>query len=198
MPYIIRPKKAGRRLCGALAGTLAALAVPAAAGACTLGATSQPFARYGDNASYELVEGGAFESASPGWSLESAQVVNASWSYHGTSAGGGLEIQPGGSAVSPPVCVDTEEPTFRFFMRRGSMGNSDLLVAVRWNSDGPHEIVSTISSAQLAWGPGPVLGLGSLMPTLAPNQSVTARLAFSVSGWGAWDIDDVYIDPYTR
>src|SRR5208283_342729 len=148
MPYIIRPKRATRRLCGTLAGIAAILAIPATASACSVGATSQPFAKYGDLASYELAEGGTFEDA---------RIGNTNWGYEATHGTRALEISPGGSAVSPAVCVSTEEPTFRFFMREAGRGNSNLLVAVRWESGGrQHEIVSTISNASMVWGPSPV------------------------------------------
>ena len=199
MPYIIRPKGTTRRLCGALVGVLAALTIPAAASACSIGATSQPFANYGDLASYVLVEGGSFEGNTSGWALQNARIVNSNWGYEGSYGSRGLEIAPGGSAVSPAVCVSTQEPTFRFFMREAGAGDSQLLVTVRWESERrAHEIVSTISSASYAWGPSPVMGLANVMSSLTAGQSVNAHLVFSVDGAGSWEVDDVYIDPYTR
>ena len=76
-------------------------------GGCTPPAVSQPFAPWGDSASYALVPGGDFESGS--WTLQGgAQRVAGSEPYAATGTLGSwsLSLPAGSSAESPQTCVD--------------------------------------------------------------------------------------------
>jgi hypothetical protein len=46
-----------------------------------------------------------------------------------------------------------------------------------------------------SWQPTPSLALGSLLP---PGMTVSAQFVFTADQGSAWNIDDVYVDPYAR
>src|ERR1700689_2223708 len=48
---------------------------------CVTGATSTPFAQFGDSADYSPVPGGSFESGAPGWSLTSSAIAAGNETY---------------------------------------------------------------------------------------------------------------------
>jgi hypothetical protein len=173
------------------AGALAATATD-----CASVDLTQPFAALGDQASYFMVPGGDFESGTPGWSVSRAAVVDGNDPYlPGTHS---LEISSGGAATTPVVCVGIDEPSLRFATRKRSGLLTTLLVSVRFV--GP-------------LGTPVQLPIGSVVPTdgwQAPSQMIVANLlplvdgnrtpvqfVFSAVG-GAWNIDDVYVDPYRK
>src|SRR4051794_37314920 len=94
----------------------AAIAAPAAnagllvssAQSCASETFSTPFAKWGDNATYTPVPGGAFESGQPGWTLSGgAKIVSGNETNYVRSASDShsLSIPAGGVATSPSICV---------------------------------------------------------------------------------------------
>jgi hypothetical protein len=158
---------------------------------CNTSALSQPFARWGDLASYELAPGGDFETSR--WSLsERAQRVPGSEPYAATGTLGSwsLELPAGSSAQSPPTCVDAAYPTLRFFIAGSG------LVAVTIVSNGldiPAGVVAGVSS----WLPTPVMITGSAVTAALSNRvaQVSVRLT---SLAGDPRVDDVFVDPWNR
>lgn len=202
MPSTIRPHKACRTLATLLAASFAALALPALASAasCASSATSHPFAQFGDNAAYSLVQGGSFESGATGWSLSHASVVNGNERYSVAGGSHSLEIQPNGEAVSPAFCVSSEYPSFRFFQRQTSGSWAVLNVIMRWtdSSGTTHETTTGSLQTGTSWAVSPVMQLGSSLPVQG-GGTVQVRLVFKPEPYGgAWAIDDVYLDPYRR
>jgi hypothetical protein len=188
-----------------LAGVaLLLIGVPAAqASPCKNGPTKTAFAAFGDNAQYSLVPGGSFESGASGWSLTGASVVagNERWKVGSSTDAKSLSISSTGRAVSGTVCVGSEHPTFRFFARRlnGSWGVLD--VNLRWSDGGgTHETtVGSISGADLAWHPSTSFNLAQVLGIWNADQAVQTQFVFEPEdGGGAWAIDDVYVDPFTK
>jgi hypothetical protein len=215
VPYIIRPRQIHRFAVGLFGALLLIGAAPALAQAsCPLPSTLQAFQKFGDTASYTLVEGGLFESGAPNWSLNRAQIINESpeeetqryeqvgyrydgyynYGYH-PGLGHSLAIDDNGEAVSPPFCVNAEFPSFRFLARQRYGYYGRLSVSLRWSdSNGTHETADAEISPSSKWTLTPVLLLASKLPAgTTPN----VRLVFQPTG-GEWAIDDVYIDPYRR
>ena len=90
---------------------------------CTPSATSQPFAPWGDSASYELVPGGDFETAS--WSLQGgAEIVPGSEPYAATGTLGSwsLSLPAGSSAVVPGDVRRCQLPDDALLHRRQRCG----------------------------------------------------------------------------
>jgi hypothetical protein len=179
-------------LAGALPGSASA--------ACAGGPVSHPFAQFGDNADYVLAPGGSFENGAPGWGLSGAGVVEGNETFL-ASGSHSLAIEAGGEAVSPPVCVNSEYPTFRFFARQLSGGpRATLSASLRWVDllgiavESPAGNVAPTSS----WAPSPVMMLGNSVPLWLPGSTLYVQLVLHSAGGGSWAVDDVYIDPYSR
>ncbi len=199
MPYIIRPKGV-MKIAASLFGSMLLIgAAPAAASAaCPSSPASTALSQFGDNALYSLLPGCSFESGAPGWSLSNADVEE------GEGANGGqylLSIEPDGSAVSPTFCVSSDYPSFRFFASQTGGGtDASLRVRLRWSERFSGHRETTVASLQpgSSWTLSPVLQLAGALPLWMPGSSLQVKMVFQPSGGGAYGIDDVYIDPYSR
>jgi hypothetical protein len=184
---------------------LSAVAAPSAsagllvksAPSCSNQLLSQPFAAFGDSASYTLVGGGSFESGSPGWQLSKAKVVAGNNPYG--SRGKALQISPGGVATSPTVCVGLDHPTMRFFVKSsgGLLSLSTMTVEVLAETSlglvVPVPIGVVLPNTH--WRPsGRYLIVANLLPLL-PNDYTPVAFRFRAIGGATWTIDDVYVDP---
>jgi hypothetical protein len=160
---------------------------------------SKALAQFGDNAAYALLAGGSFESGAPGWSLNRAEIVRGSGANGGTDS---LVIQPLGTAVSPTFCVSSEYPSFRFFARQvsGISLGAALNVSLRWTDAFGLPQVTPVGllPASGSWVLSPVLKLASALPLWQAGSTLDASVAFQPTLSGAWAIDDVLIDPYSR
>jgi hypothetical protein len=181
----------------ALAGALAVTAFAAApasaqlASGCDNPASSQVFAPWADFTNYFLAPDGGFENGAAGWTLDGASVGAGSQSYG--SGASSLTVEGGDSATSPSVCVGLEHPTFRFFVRRASVGAAPLRVSVVLD-DGTAIPVGT-TTASSSWQPSPVmLVTANLLPLVTGGTSTDAAFRFSTNA-GTYQVDDVYVDP---
>jgi len=207
MPYVIRrPKPRAARAAALIASALVALAFPALASAagCPSTPTTKPFKPYGDSANYSLAPSGAFEGGASGWALSGAAVVagNESYYLHGTADTRSLAISPAGTAVSPAFCVSVDHPSFRFFARRTGGTWGTLVVKLRWRDSAGRTndtTVGAINAASTSWQLSPRLALATTLPLWQSGQTLSVQIVFDPEDYGgAFAIDDVYIDPYTK
>jgi hypothetical protein len=207
MPHVIRrPKRLASRTSLLAAVVVAILAVPAAASAagCPSTPTTKPFKGFGDTADYSLVSNGAFESGTSGWTLTRASVATGNESYyvHGATDAKSLVINPTGTAVSPAFCVSVDHPTFRFFARRTSGTWGNLAARLRWRDAAgvTHDTtVGTIDGGSGSWQVSPAFKLATALPLWQSGQTLSVQVVFDPEDYGgAFAIDDVYIDPYTK
>jgi hypothetical protein len=203
MPFIIiRPRRALTIIATLLGAVLLMGAVPSlAAAACQGKPTSEAFAPFGDSAAYSLAPGGSFESGAEGWSLAKAAVVTPNESYNVVPGTHSLAIAPGGVAASPWLCVSSEFPSFRLFVRQLSGSPSESLhVSVRLINLLGLSVNTAVSEVHSdgSWAPSPALALGESVPLWLPGTSANLQLAFKAGSGGSWAIDDVFIDPYRR
>lgn len=192
------------RLLGSLGATLAltlggalALQVSAAQAdlidlsTCNTSVLSQPFAPWGDLASYELAPGGDFET--PGWTLTGgAQRIPGSESYAATGALGNrsLVLPAESSARSPATCVDAAYPTVRFFIRGPGLVGVSLVA-------GSAEIPVGVAVGASSWLPTPVMLTTSAV--VAATANGVAQVSIRLTGLlGDPQVDDVFIDPWNR
>jgi len=203
-----------KRALAALAGVGAALlilAAPANAGVlvkdaknCSAdGPSRQVFKPWLDVAQYVPAPGGYAESAT-GWNLRAgAKVVagNEPWKVGGAGHQKSLQLPAGSSATTDVMCVGLAHPTLRFFAKRtsGTLLNT-LLVEVEFEALGgllkrlPIGVVLNGGS----WQPTlPSLVIANLLPLL-PGARTPVRFTFTPLGRAAWQIDDVYVDPWAR
>jgi hypothetical protein len=152
-----------------------------AAQACT-DQLSRPFTPWLDFAQYTQAPNGDFD-ATDGWTLSGASAVAGGQPWGGGA--GSLSVPAGASAVSPPVCVTPAHPTIRFFAK----------------GDGAMTVTALANGVEIPIGA--VVGTGSWAPTLPlpivlnllGDQSVQFRFS---SALGDVQIDDVWIDPYSK
>jgi hypothetical protein len=185
--------------------SVAAMAVPAAAqAACAPTPTTKAFQVFGDGNDYSLAPNGGFEQGAGGWSLSGAWVTggNESWSVLNDNDSRSLAISPGGTAVSPIVCVDIHRPSFRFFARRTSGSWGVLNVKVRWQDKQGRTNETTVGSldgSTTGWQVTSPLNLARALPLWNEDQDVSVQLVFDPENYGgAWAIDDVFVDPYAK
>jgi hypothetical protein len=187
--------------------TTCAFAAPAHAGVltktatdCTDSALTQPFARYGDRASYKSV--GSFEDGTDGWVLTGgAKVAAGNESARVGDAGDSqsLLLPAGSSATTPEVCVGLDEPTLRFFARKNSGLLSTMVVTVHVQTSLGVWLELPIGvDLGGSWHPSlPMLVVANLLPLLPPDRTAV-KFTFRPLLGGSWSVDDVYVDPMAR
>ena len=186
----------------ALSALLATPAVAGAARSCEARSVSQPFLPWLDVGHYFLFAGGDLESTR-GWTLSGgAQLVAGNEPYLVTSRGDthSLLLPPGSAARTASACVDSAEPTVRFFVRNTGSPLSTLRVDVQFEDalGVQHSLPTGLVLGGGNWAPSlPTLLVANLLPLL-PGKHTPVRLRFVPQGAGAWQIDDVYVDPFKR
>lgn len=183
----------------------AGLTTAAAHTGCPSQPVSQTFASFGDTSNYFPLPGGNFEGASAaGWTLSNARLTAGGepFAVGGSGDSQSLTITGTGRALSPIFCLDATMPDIRFFARQSAAG-SGLKVALilkhgAHDDAGQHgdTVVDLADGSMPSWAPTGQLQLTDAL-SIAPGQQVQAQLEFEVKGQGAWQIDDVYVDPWS-
>jgi hypothetical protein len=190
-------------IAGAFAAPANAGILTATADDCGEETLTQPFAQFGDIASYKLVAGGHFETGAAGWTLtRGAKVVsgNEPWKVGGAAHGSSLVLPAGSSAISPVACVGLSEPTLRFFVKKNRaalLGISTLAVSVYVKTSLGLTVAVPVGTVlnDGRWKPGPaMLIVANLLPLLPGDRTPVAFQFTPVLG--DWQIDDVYVDPW--
>jgi hypothetical protein len=169
-------------------------------GACNGASLGEPFARWGDSSSYELVSQGDFEGSTSQWMLGGgAGRMTGSETYGVTGRVGAysLVLPAGGWAQSPYTCVNASYPTFRFFAR-GDALLSTLVVAVVYKTVlGSVALPLGVAAPGGSWEPTAPMLTGSVVGGLLSGGTAQAALRFTALT-GKSQVDDVYIDPRMR
>jgi hypothetical protein len=195
-----------RGRCAALLATaLLALGIFAGtAQACSYSGTEKVFGPWGDQRGYVLAPDGGFEAGGSGWELNrGATVAEGNESYYLNDAGDSksLSLPAGSSAVSPPVCMSIDTPSFRLVARNSGDPSSQLRVEAVYKLLG---LVRTKTAGTIragsTWAPtqsvSTVLTLSTIVGTLIPS-AIEVRLT-PLDSKGQWQVDDLYIDPFRR
>jgi hypothetical protein len=164
----------------------------------------QVFKPWGDSNYYLPATNGGFELGSWGWSLSGgAAVVSGNEPFYPTGTRS-LALPSGSSAMSPTVCLGTEQLYIRLFGRDLGGTDSGLRVRVYWYGL-LNKLLGVSDFAVFPgggdWGPtGLVKSSGGLLaplPVVSLLSSTSARVQITPLGSGSrWQIDDLYIDPY--
>lgn len=196
-----------RTVVSAATAALAAAAVtaaPAAAetgpspGGCPDVPTVQPFAPWGDVADYLLAPDGDFEAGASAWLLEDgASVVegNDPLPVGAATDHQALRLPAGATATTAPMCIGAEHRTMRFLAASPASGTL-LVEALYSKRDGAQKSI-TLGAVRGTgeWTPSPVLPM-RVNEQAGDDNAMSLSLRFSARGSAAWDIDDVYVDPY--
>jgi hypothetical protein len=165
----------------------------------TCGATSQPFAQFGDYNSYFPVPNHGLESGTTGWSLGTGAYVGAGnepW-YVGGYGSRSLVLRPGASASSPPSCISLLDPYVRAFAKSnsatGPLRMQVIFYGLTGNLLGLLNVDDQAAADFTEWQPT------SNVPSLlgAPLLTTYFRVKFtSLASNGTWQVDDLYVDPW--
>jgi hypothetical protein len=169
---------------------------------CATSAQSEPFLKWGDSNSYELVAGGDFEGSLSGWTLSHGAVQGAgSETYGVTGTVGKYSLAlpaASASAQSPFTCVTASDPTFRFFARNEGPPSS-VSVAVAYQT--PLGVIAVpVGTVTLngGWQPSAAMPTGAAIAgALSSNGTAQMALRFTALT-GSSRIDDVFVDPRMR
>jgi hypothetical protein len=181
----------------------ASASATAAAATCGERELSQPFLAWHDHARYFLLPGGDLEPPT-GWTLSSgARLVdgNVPFSSEATS-GRSLFLPSGASARTASSCVDSDEPTMRFFVRNTGSLLSMLAVEARIRTtvlgitaETTLPLGAVLGTAR-TWQPSPPV-LFALSANQLLGGTSTVDFRFTALGLGGkWQVDDVYVDPF--
>jgi hypothetical protein len=165
---------------------------------CDSSSLSQPFAAWGDNASYKLVPGGDVESSASGWKLSGAATTVAGSEPFGITGSVGatsLSIPAGASVQSPFTCVNAGYPALRFMARNDGV-LSTLAVTLTYKDPILGLVPIPVGTVTLSNTWQPTLR----MPTLALVGGLlsggTAQVSVHFTALiGSSQIDDVFVDP---
>ncbi|HTU78856.1 MAG TPA: hypothetical protein VMF09_08875 [Solirubrobacteraceae bacterium] len=164
---------------------------------CNDATLTQPFLRWGDSNSYELVPGGDFEGSLAGWSLSGgAQRVAGGEPYEvdGSVGAHSLELPAGASAQSPFTCVTAAYPTFRLFARNEGLLSSVIVQVVSQTALGTVVLPLGVIAGSSQWQPTPPMLTGSIVTGALSGGTAQVALRFTALGGGS-RIDDVFVDP---
>lgn len=197
-----------RTVASATTAALAAAALcaaPAAAetgpspGGCAEVPTVQSFAPWQDFADYLLAPDGDFEAGAGSWLLEdgaSAVEGNDPLPIGDPSDHQTLRLPAGATATTAPMCIGVEHRTMRFLGTSARSGT--LLVEALYSkgNDKPHSITLGAVRGTGEWAPSDALPMRVNDLAADSGNAMSVSLRFSARGNAAWEIDDVYVDPY--
>ena len=197
--------KSIRKLFATLTAVVAVMAtVAATAQACDYRGAEQVFRPWGDNHFYVLAPDGGFEAGGTGWTLSGGAATvagNESFYLNDAADQRSLSLPAGSSAVSPPICMSIDTPIFRLLARNTGNPGAGLRVEATYKLLGlvRTKTISTVYGGP-EWAPSQqmstVLTLSTVVGTLIPS-AIQIRITPVGSG-GNWQVDDVYIDPFSR
>jgi hypothetical protein len=187
------------------AGSAQAAVLTATAANCTAPQDAQVFLPWSDSSEYFMAPDGNFANSAVSWSLSGGAAAVAGGDGYTLGAGApstqSLALPQGSSATTPAICVGIGEPTFRLFAENSGSAASTLAVSVTVVTSLGADVTLPVAdiSATSSWSPTPVEPiLASLLPLL-PGNLTPITLTFTPQGRGGnWEIDDVYVDPWTR
>jgi hypothetical protein len=187
----------------ALLGT-AVFAGGAQAASCPYSGAEKVFSPWGDYRNYVLAPDGGFEAGAQGWDLDGgAKAVAGNESFYLNDAADdtSLALPAGSSAGSPPVCMSIDTPVFRMVARNTGDPSSRLRVTASYRLLGllRTQTIDTVTAGS-AWKPtdphSTVLTLSTIVGLLIPS-AIEIRVT-PLDSKGRWQVDDLYIDPFSR
>ncbi len=156
--------------------------------------TATVFAGYRDANLYAAVPGADFETQAAGWDLTRAEAVADQADGLGLAADAfALQIEPGGSAVSPPFCVTRDFQGVRLFSRTpGTSKGAGLQVELVVKGKGTS---ASVVKPSTDWTLSPSLSLANRTAGMAPGAEMDVQLRVRNLGKTSAQVDDVYVDP---
>ena len=181
------------------AGLLAASATD-----CDAQVLEQPFRPWADPADYTLLKDGSFGAGAHAWELSSGASIaaeNEPFRVNRDHRAASLRLEPGSSATSPALCVGIAHPTLRFFARNDGPLTSTLAVEALFEDalGNTQSVDLGLVTGHSTWAPTLPLPVVANLVAVLPDERTPVAFRFSApQSSGAWLIDDVYVDPYSK
>jgi len=160
---------------------------------CTEPALSQPFAAYEDFDFYTLAPGGDFDSADNGWELTRGASILPATQPDGTT-GGVLDLPSTAQAVSPPLCITSDYPTARLWVRNLA-GSEGVFFYVSYYDNG---VWTKPKNTGQFHGTGSAWTLSRLMKVHPSGAAGWQQVRFVFVAGGTrsrFQVDDFWVDP---
>jgi len=190
---------------GASLGTTPALATTATAPApvaplsdCAAGPMSQPFLAWKDSNNYALAPGGSFDALDgSGWDLQRNARIVSTVQPDGT-VGGVLDLPSKAQATSPPVCITSDYPTARLWVRDvvGSEGvffNVSYLRDRVWTK--PKDNGQFHGAGKNTWSLSNPM---NIMPANTPGWQQVSFTFLAGGNTSRFQVNDFWVDPRMR
>jgi hypothetical protein len=165
-----------------------------------------PFTQWDDAADYFLLNQGDVSGGASEWDVYTGGEVvadNNPYSLHSDEAAS-MALTEGQTTTAPLACVGVDTPTMRFFVKNTGAETGTLKVSVVYE-DANYEAhtveLATLTSADAGseWTPSPIVDLTAPLVSLLDDDQTPVWFTFTAEGEGsAWQIDDVYVDPYGK
>jgi hypothetical protein len=164
---------------------------------------SQVFAPWNDVNNYLVAAGGTFELGNAGWTFSGGASIGSGNEPFYPTGTHSLYLPSGSSAMSPAVCLGTQQLYIRMFGKDLGGTDSGLRVRVYWYGL-LNQLLGYSDFAVFPgggdWAPTSQVnssgGLLAPLPVVALLSSSSARIQITPLGSGSrWQVDDVYIDP---
>jgi hypothetical protein len=158
---------------------------------CSHGSFSQPLLPFKDKNYYTLAPGGDFEG-STSWELSRGANVQPD-----ASRGGVLDLPSGAQATSPPLCITSDYPKSRMFVRNvvGAEGVSFFVSYLRNGVWTTPKNTGQFHGDKSAWT---LSGGMNIQPSNDPGWQ-QARFTFVAGGTKSrFQVDDFWVDPKMR
>ena len=159
--------------------------------ACSHGTFSQPLLAFKDNNFYTLAPGGDFEGPTS-WELSRGASIQGDG-----SRGGVLDLPSGAQATSPPLCITSDYPRSRMFVRNvaGSEGVSFNVSYLRNGVWTAPKNTGQFHGDKSGWT---LSGGMNIQPSSTPGWQ-QARFTFVAGGTKSrFQVDDFWVDPKMR
>jgi hypothetical protein len=159
--------------------------------ACSHGQFSQPLLPFKDRNFYTLAPGGDFEGPTS-WDLSRGASVDSDAAH-----GGVLDLPSGAQATSPPLCITSDYPKSRMFVRN-IVGSEGVAFFVSYLRDGVWtrpKNTGKFHGDKSAWT---LSGGMNIQPNGHPGWQ-QARFTFVARGTKShFQVDDFWVDPKMR
>jgi hypothetical protein len=181
----------------ALAATAIAPTAAAPLSSCAPGLLSQPFTAFNDQNFYMLAPGGDFETATgSGWELTGGAKITSTVQPNGT-VGGVLDLPSKAQASSPVLCITSDFPTARLWVRNiaGSEGvyfHVSYLKSGTWTAP---KNTGQFHGDMSAWRLSNPM---NIQPSSSPGWQ-QVRFTFLAGGTRSrFQVNDFWVDPRMR
>jgi hypothetical protein len=152
---------------------------------------SQPLLPFKDRNFYTLAPGGDFEGPTSWELIRGASIQSAAY------RGGVLDLPSGAQATSPPLCITSDYPKARSFVRNvtGSEGVSFYVSYLRNGTWTAPSSTDQLKGDKSGWT---LSGGMNIKPANAPGWQ-QARFTFVAGGSNShFQVDDFWVDPKMR